>query len=344
MKYKNLLFIAACALSAVAHSQTGSATACLKASDPSECLIAVATTRLKNEKSSEERIDGYASLITSLAKSDIRKDDLFNQAIDDESAPAKSRWSLMLARKVYATRFNISNADIETPQKIENLANSLRAKYDGIDRMMIVWDSCEAREGEKVEALKSWGGVLDRLCKLDASDVDSLEKEIPGMSAMTMPMIDAYNRDERALSESIQRSLKVLDGYQNLVEKSRTKTDKEAFRGIIAMGHWFNAIALATSGSANASTKAMDIALAQLSEASIGKRSIESQLMVANASWIYAKAGAQEKAKKSIGSALKDLDKARGGSVSDRAAVIGMVIEALHELKSQVKRSKKSEK
>ncbi len=344
MKYKSFLIISACAFSVFAHSQTGSATACLKASDPSECLVAVATMRLKNEKSSEERLNGYASLITSLAKSDIRKDDLLNQAIDDESAPAKSRWSLMLARRVYATRFNISNADIETPQKIETLANSLRAKYDGIDRMMIVWDACEAREGEKIEAINAWGGALDRLCKLDESDIDSLEKEVPGMSAITMPMIDAYNRDGEALRESIQRSASVINRYQNFVNKTRSRTDKEAFRGMIAMGHWFNAIALATIGSDTASTKAIDIALAQLSEASIGKKSIESQLMVANASWIYAKAGEQEKSKQAIGNALQNLDKARDGSVSDRAAVIGMVIEALYELNSHTKRAKRSEK
>lgn len=344
MKYKSFLLISACAFSVLAHSQTGSATTCLKASDPSECLVAVATMRLKNEKSSEKRLDGYASLITSLAKSDIRKDELLNQAIDDESAPAKSRWSLMLARKVYATRFNISNADIETHQKIETLANSLRAKYEGIDRMMIIWDACEAREVEKIEAIETWGGALDRLCKLDESDIDSIDKEIPGMSAITMPMIDAYNRDGEALRESIQRSLSVIDGYQKLVNKTRSRTDKEALRGMIAMGHWFNAIALATSGSDSASTKAIDIALAQLSEASIGKKSIESQLMVANASWIYAKAGEQEKSKKAIRNALQNLDKAREGSASDRAAVISMVIEALHELNSHTKREKRSEK
>lgn len=41
---------------------------------------------------------------------------------------------------------------------------------------------------------------------------------------------------------------------------------------------------------------------------------------------------------------MKDLDRASGGSVSDRTAVIGMIIEALHEFKLQVNRSITSEK
>jgi len=51
-------------------------------------------------------------------------------------------------------------------------------------------------EGESAVEVAKWEGVLDRLCRLDETDVDALDSGIPGLSALAAPVVDAYNHDE----------------------------------------------------------------------------------------------------------------------------------------------------
>ena len=78
------------------------ASSCLSVPDAKDCLAGVAKATLALEKSPESRADGFASLISSLAKAGVRRDDIFSAATDDGAAPVYSRWSLAVARRAYA--------------------------------------------------------------------------------------------------------------------------------------------------------------------------------------------------------------------------------------------------
>jgi hypothetical protein len=92
---------------------------CLSAPNVKECLAGVAIAGLTTERSLESRLDGTASLISSMAKAGVRRDDIFSAAKDDETAPIYSRWSLAVARRTYALRYGIESAALESPERIE---------------------------------------------------------------------------------------------------------------------------------------------------------------------------------------------------------------------------------
>ena len=306
---------------------------CLSAPDARDCLAGVAIAALATENSPESRVDGTASLLSSLAKAGVRRDDLFSAAKGDEAAPIYSRWSLAVARRTYALRHGIDSAALESPQRIEAMAELLRGRLDGVERLMLAVFACEAREGEAPDAIAKWEGTLDRLCRIDASDSDAIEKGLPGLSALGATVVDAYNRDEASLRRSLAASLGALSEYEKALDRKMPSTEREAIRGMLALGHLFNATALAISGHGAASAKAIEISLRHLAKAPTLGRSQEFQMALTLASWIYAKAGMRDEALAALRKSLARVD-GRGVSGGDRATAIGISIETLRTLES----------
>lgn len=321
-------------LATTAHAVGPKAVPCLSAADPKGCLANVAAASLAAEKSPESRADGYASLLTSLAKAGVRRDDIFSAAVDDGTAPVFSRWLLALARRTYALHFEIVDAAVESPQRIEVLADLLRARRDGWEKLMVVWAICEAREGEPPSALVGWNGILDRLCRLDDLDVVALESELPGLSAMFRPVVDAYNRDNEALGRSIAASLSVLAEYEWVLGQKMPAKDRDDIRLIIAIGHLCNATALTITGRGSGAKKALGISLGHMAKAPSHRKDPGYLMTQVLASWIYAKAGMRDEAIKSVRESLGRADGPHGGSVGDRVSAVATAIETLRVLES----------
>ena len=325
-----LLAIVAC--STLAADRT--AISCLDEADAKDCLTSVALAALARDKSAESRIDGYASLLSSLAKAGVRRDDVFVAGVDDASAPVYSRWSLAVARRTYALRFETGDSGVDDPGRIEALATLLRGRRDGIDRLMVIWTACEAREGASPSALAKWDGVLDRLCRMDFSDGDALENGFPGMSSMAAPIVDAYNRDEQALRRSLAASLDTLSRYEATLSGKMSSTVREEIHATLSIGYIFNASALATAGHRKASAKAVEMCLNHLRKAPTIGSSSELHMVSALASWIYAKAGMREEAMKVVRDSLAKADRVRSGSGGSKATTIATAIETLRVLES----------
>ena len=308
------------------------ATPCLNVPDAKGCLAGVAMTALASEKSAESRTDGYASLLSSLVKAGVRRDDVFAAAINSETAPLLSRWSLAVARKAYAQRFSVAEASEDDPGRIEAVADHLRNRPDGLERLFVAFTACEAKEDMSPAALAEWDGVLDRLCRIKAADSDALDKMIPGLSAMVAPVIDAYNRDEHALRQSLLQSLNTLSGYHALLAESASAKERENLRGILAFGHLLTATALATAGYREGAFKALETSLGHLRKAP--SMATEFQMFFSQASWIYAKAGRRDEASRAIKESMAKVDRKRSGSGGDRATDIAIAIETLSLLET----------
>ena len=305
---------------------------CLTSTDAKNCLVGIALKALASEKSAEARLDGFASLLSALVKSGIRRDDAFAIAIDDASAPLISRWSLAVARKTYAFQFSIANAQVDDLDRIEAMGEYLRSRQDGLERLAVASTSCETRENLPALTVSKWGGVLDRLCRIDPSDAEVLEKEIPGLSAIAPPLFDAYNRNEKALRQSLPASLNILSGYETLLAESKSATERSAMRGILAVGHLFNASALVTSGYQEGAVKELEISLSHLRKSPAIAQAPEFKLFFAQASWIYAKAGIRDKAMNSVRESIRNVDQKKVGSCGHEASAIATAIETLRIL------------
>lgn len=309
------------------------AASCLSAPDAKECLASIAVAALAADKSPESRVDGMASLLFSLAKTGVRRDNLFSTANNEETAPIYSRWFLAVARRTYAMRYDIESATLDSPQRIEALAELLRRHRDGLDRLLIIVNACEAREGEPPDAVAKWAGTLDRLCRIAATDSDAMEKGLPGLSAFAATLVDSYNRDEPALRRSIAASLDVLSGYEKALNRKIPPTRREAVQFILAIGNLFNATALAISGHGEEAGKAIGISLENLAQAPTLGNAPELQIALTQASWIYAKAGMRKEALSALRKSLARIDR-RSVSGGDRATAIGVAIETLRILES----------
>ncbi|MEY5098102.1 MAG: hypothetical protein RJA36_821 [Pseudomonadota bacterium] len=309
------------------------ATPCLSAKDVKGCLAGVAIATVTTEKSPEARADGTASLLTSLAKAGVRRDELLSAASDEEAAPSYSRWTLALARRTYALRYGIDSAAQDSPQRIEAQAELLRGQRDGLQRLMLAWAACEAREVAASGTIAKWDGTLDRLCRVDAVDSASMEKDFPGLSVLAAAVVDAYNHDEASLGRSIAASRGVLSEYDKALNRKISTTERVAIQGILVVGNMLNATALAISNRGSEAAKAIEISIGHLAKAPSLGSAPEFQMTLAQASWIYAKAGMREKA---LATLRKTLARVDGGSVSggERASVIGIVIETLRTLES----------
>lgn len=306
---------------------------CLSAQDAKDCLAGVAIAALATEKSPELRLDGAASLLTSLAKAGVRRGDLLSVARDDEAAPIYSRWSLAVARRTYALRHGIDSEGLDSPQRIEALAELLRERRDGMERLMLALTACEAREGEAPDVIAKWDGSLDRMCGIDASDSEAMEKGLPGLSALGATVVDAYNRDDVSLRRSMAASLGVLSEYEKALDRKIPATEREAIQGVLAIGHLLNATALAISGHGAGAAKATEISLGHLAKAPTLGRATEFRMALTQVSWIYAKAGMREEAFAALRNALARVDR-RGISGGDRAIAIATSIETLRILES----------
>ena len=306
---------------------------CLSAPDAKDCLAGVAIAALATEKSPESRVDSTASLLSSLAKAGVRRDDLFSAAKDDETAPISSRWLLAVARRTYALRHGIDSAALESPQRIEALAELLRGRSDGLERLILAWDACEAREGETPDAIAKWEGTLDRLCRIDVSESGAMERGLPKLSSLGASVVDAYNRDEDSLRRSIAASLGALSEYEKALDLKIPPTEREVIQSTLAIGYMLNATALAISGHGAASTKAIEISLGHLAKAQALGRASEFHLVLSQASWIYAKAGMRDEALAALRKSLARVD-GRGMSGGDSATAIGISIETLCTLES----------
>lgn len=215
-----------------------SATSCLQSSDAKDCLVGVALAALATEKSTESRIEGYSNLLSSMARAGVRRDDAFATTTDGELAPITTRWSLAVARRSYALRFELTQADISTPANIEAIATYLRSHSDGLERLAVISSACEAREDMPQAVLEKWEGVLDRQCQMDNTDANAIERGFPGLAAMAAPTVDAYNRNELALRRSIAISFETLSRYESaLVARGVSAKTRESIHGVLTIGH-----------------------------------------------------------------------------------------------------------
>lgn len=310
------------------------ATSCLKAPDTKECLVSVAMAAMATEKSAESRSDGHASLLSSLARAGVRRDDAYATAIDDESAPIRSRWSLAVARRTYALRFGLAGEDIAELIRIEAIATHLRGRSDGFDRLTVIWSACDAREDMPPTVLEKWDGILDRLCQMDDSDADALERGFPGLAAISAPIVDAFNRNEPALRRSLAISLDTLSQYEVALSGKMLAREREEIHGLLTIGHLLNAMALATTGRGAIASKAIETSLHHLRKAPSVAKAPEFQMVEMLASWIYAKAGMHDKAMQAIRKSLTMIDRMREGTAGVKARAIATAIETLRVLES----------
>lgn len=245
-----------------------------------------------------------------------------------------SRWSLAVARKTYALRFGISDAAVDDLERIEALATLLRSRRDGFERLAIAWTACEAREDAPPAIMAKWDGVLDRLCRMDDSDADALDKGFPGLATMAAPLVNAYNRDEKVLRQSLAASVDMLSGYEAALTKKLSAKEREEIHMVLVFGHLFNAMALATAGHRQLSAKAIEVSLDHLRKAPSISKAPEFQMVTTLASWIYAKAGMRNEAMKAVTESLVKVDRGRSSSGGDKATAIATAIETLRVLES----------
>jgi tetratricopeptide (TPR) repeat protein len=182
--------------------------------------------------------------------------------------------------------------------------------------------------------LEKWDGILDRLCQMDDSDADAIERGFPGLAAMSAPMADAYNRDEPALRRSLAISLATLSRYEAALSGKMLAQEREGIHGLLAIGHLLNAMALATTGRGAMASTAMETSLHHLRKAPSVANAPEFQMFEALASWIYAKAGMHDKAMKAIRKSLTGIDRMRKRTGGDKATTIATAIETLRVLES----------
>lgn len=309
------------------------AASCLYAKDQKGCFADVAIAALATEKSPEARVDGTASLLTSLAKSGVRRDELLSAARDEEKAPSYSRWALSLARRTYALRYRIDSSAMDSPQHIEEQAALLRGQRDGLQRLMLAWAACAAREGEEASTIAKWNGTLDRLCRVDASDSVAMEKDFTGLTALAAAMMDAYNHDEASFIRSIAASRIVLSTYDKELKRKMSTSERESIQGILIVGNMLHATALSISNQREEAVKAFELSIGHLAKAPSLGRLPEFQMISAQGAWIYARAGMRPKALAVIRNTLSRIE---GGGVpgGESAMAIGNLIEALRILES----------
>lgn len=337
LKIKIVLASVIALASAPIYSADQSATACLYSADSSKCLADKAFKLLSAEKNAAFRVNGYTSLISALTKAGLRRDDIFtaSDSGDLESASMTERWSLSIARRGYAMRFLDAETGLESLEKLEAIASLLRSRVDGFERLQIIDSACETREGIPANTLVKWEGLLDRLCRIDPSDMEAMEKEFPGLSMMASPMVDAYNKDSKSLGNSLSVSFEVLAQYETLLQGKTTQKEREAMRGALFLGHFMNAIALATANQGASANKALDTAMGHLAKAPSLVKSPEFASFIAYESWIKAKTGHREDAIKSVHKTLNRVDRMHKVPASEKVLAIATSIETLDILNSE---------
>jgi hypothetical protein len=323
-----LLMLAACPVLAAGPK----AVACLSDKDAVGCFTAVAAAALVQERSAESRLEGYADLLSTMAKIGVRKDDIFFAASDDDSAPVYSRWTLALARKTYSFQFGIEDKSGDSPQRIEMLGNFLRRRSDGLERLFIVWNACEARESVSPEALARWEGTLDRLCKLDESDIQAIESMSPDFSSVAALFIHAYNRNEEALRRLNANVDIIFAGYEKALRRKMPAAERKAILGALAYGHFMRAAALAIAGNGSGSVRAIEMALDYFKRSPDPGKAIGGELILATTSLVYGKAGLRDKSMKTLKKAAARIDRAKNMHGGDKALALSGLAETLSVL------------
>lgn len=234
-----------------------------------------------------------------------------------------------MTRTGYALRFLDKETELESLEKLEAIASLLRSRVDGFERLQIIDSACETREGIPAITLVKWDGLLDRLCRIEPSDMEAMEKEFPGLSMMASPMVDAYNKDSKALENSLSVSFEVLAQYEALLQGEITQKEREAMRGALFLGHFMNAIALVTANQVASANKALGIAMGHLAKAPSLKKTPEFAAFIAYESWIKAKIGHREDAIKSLHKTLNRVDRMHKDPSSEKVRAIATSIETL---------------
>jgi hypothetical protein len=313
----------------------GPAFLCLSTIDPKECLAGVAVKALSSEKSAESRIDGYASLLSSLARAGVQHDGALVAANDDTEAPIYSRWTLAVSRRAYELRFGKDTHGIAESDRIEALAGLLRKRRDGLERLMLILSACEAREDAPKSALAKWNGALDRMCQMDDADAEALDRGFSGLAIMAAPLVDASNRDVESLHRSIEASAAVLSRYEATLNQKMSVKAREGVQGLLAIGHLLNSLALSTTGHQELAVRAIELSLSHLSKAKSLAPASEFQSLATLSSWVYAKAGLRSEAMKRVRDSLIKADGLPKGSGGDKVAVIAVAIETLRLLERE---------
>ena len=335
MKRRVLAAAFACLAITAAPCRAGgnSVSGCLETKYPSACLIDAAASRLAKGTDGESLSEGYEALLMALARTGIRRYDVFSKSGNVAGASLLRQWQLAVARRSYLlAHFAPSTAPDDDPAKLEALALALRPRFDGAELIVFVGSACESREGLPERVVAGWNGMADRLCGFFPEDAERLNNVMPGLPRMLGPLIGAYWRDDERLRMSLPGALEVLARYTDaLADKKLTKAERDAVRRTIFIGNLLNATAFAMAGQpANAETalKPALIALKLLPK----KEASELAVSAAQMSWVMAKAGMRDDAVKWVRDSLGRVDTENKMPLADQAAVISSCVETLFVL------------
>lgn len=332
MKFQHIVFALSLATTSALGAQPASS--CLSKADPKNCLANFAISSLAKDKNAGSRIAGAAALITTLAKANMRRDDILTMVKDDEMASILARWTLAVSRNTYIFRFELPLETQESNTRLNIIGQHLRSSTIGMDRFTVILAACEAMNKESKQAQEKWNGALDDFCSMNQSDADAIEREFPNLSVVTKPLVAAYQKDSVELGNSLGASIKIISDYQNLLTDKLPSKDREFIHTMIFLGHIFNAWALATANHGVPAVKALELAMKYSDEKPSIDQAKEFQVIKSMMSWIYAKAGMREEALKMIKTSLHNIDRNKNSAGGEIAAVLALAIETLHELEA----------
>ena len=311
-----------------------SVSGCLETRDPSVCLIEAAASRLAKGADSESLSEGYEALLMALARTGVRRDDVFYKSGNVAGASLMRQWQLAVARRGYLLSLvTPSTARADEPAKLEALASVLRPRLDGAELIVFVGSACESREGLPERVVAGWNGMADRMCGFYPEEAERLNNVLPGLPLMLGPLMSAYWRDDERLRMSLPAALDVLSRYtEALADKKLTKSERDAIRMSVFMGNLMNATAFAMVGQTGNAETALRQALTSL-KLLRKKEAAELAVSAAQMSWVMAKAGMRNEAVKWVRDSLGRVDTEKKMPLGDQAAVISSCVETLFVLK-----------
>lgn len=329
-----LLLLASAAASPVL---AGDALNCLSSSRVLDCLTDKAMVLAQREQSQALKAEAYETMLTTLAKIGVENKKVFeaSSVVNTDGVPILARWQLEVARRAYATRFSIDENSLKSVAELDALVESIRERAQGFERFSIISTACEARELTPPDRMPQWDGLLDRQCYLHPADANAVDQELPGLSALSAPLINAYNRDKRRFADSLVISNSVLEQFQNLLHTKLSRDGKEAISGLVSIGYLMRASGFVLLDEHDEAKQAIQLAKKYLSRSQKahvlpGIESIQAYL-----SWAMAKSGMSKAALLEVRAILRKVDSAPRLADGEKAVTLAICIETLSNLQGE---------
>jgi hypothetical protein len=158
-------------------------------------------------------------------------------------------WQLTLARRLYLSRFGQYDPAQIKDDEIEKLSEATRARLSGIELIDFVLTACDLSPGQPGADSQGMKALMVRHCNISDADVLLIDKALPGLSSLAIPLLMASQDDKigfSAASEKLARFLSAL--MQTLESPIRAKKERELVSFLLIFGHYLNAFALAEIG------------------------------------------------------------------------------------------------